>query len=80
MVCRVYELLNAMATQERLAFSLRRIEGMTLPEGAEAMGVSLATFKRRLKKADQAFQRLAAKDPLLRERLQRVQGERGGTP
>ncbi len=72
MVSRVYVVLEAMGTQERLAFSLRRIEGMTLPECAEATGVSLATFKRRLKKADEAFQRLAAKDPLLRERLERV--------
>ncbi len=78
MVASVYTLLDRLPTQERLAFSLRRIEGMTLPEAAEAMGVSLATFKRRLSRADERFHRLGERDPLLSERASR--SERGRSP
>lgn len=52
---RVFDVLQALRPNHRLAFCLRYIEGMTLPEAAEAAGVSLATFKRWLKAADQAF-------------------------
>jgi RNA polymerase sigma-70 factor (ECF subfamily) len=52
---RVYGVLRALRPNHRIAFSLRYIEGMTLPEAAEASGVSLATFKRWLKGSDEAF-------------------------
>jgi RNA polymerase sigma-70 factor (ECF subfamily) len=52
---RVYAVLRRLRPNQRIAFSLRYIEGMTLPEAAEASGVSLATFKRWLKASDQAF-------------------------
>lgn len=51
----VYRLLASMPVDERLAFTLRYIEGMPPPDAAEAMGVSLATFKRRLSRAAQRF-------------------------
>ncbi len=52
---RVYGILRALRPNHRIAFSLRYIEGMTLPEAAEASGVSLATFKRWLSGSDEAF-------------------------
>lgn len=52
---RVFGVLRKLRPNHRIAFSLRYIEGMTLPEAAEASGVSLATFKRWLKASDQAF-------------------------
>ncbi len=52
---RVYAILERLRPNHRLAFSLRYIEDMTLPEAAEVSGVSLATFKRWLKASDRAF-------------------------
>jgi len=52
---RVFAVLRGLHPNDRIAFSLRYIEGLTLPEAAGAAGVSLATFKRRLKKSDNAF-------------------------
>jgi RNA polymerase sigma-70 factor (ECF subfamily) len=61
----VYELLNALPLDERMAFALRIIDGMTLPEAAEACGVSLATFKRRLGRAERSFMAAASLRPAL---------------
>lgn len=52
---RVFAVLQRLRPNHRIAFSLRYIEGMTLPEAAEASGVSLATFKRWLKASNRAF-------------------------
>jgi len=62
---RTYQVLDRMKPDERLAFTLRRIEEMTLPEVAAACGVSLATAKRRIRKATDHFQRLAAAEGLV---------------
>lgn len=55
LLTRVFLVLRKLRPNHRLAFSLRYVEGMTLPEAAEASGVSLATFKRWLKASDRAF-------------------------
>lgn len=62
----VYEVLEEMPVEERIAFVLRRLDQRELTEGAEAMGVSLATFKRRLTRAEQRFSILAGRKPALR--------------
>jgi RNA polymerase sigma-70 factor (ECF subfamily) len=54
---RTYERLERLPAQERIAFVLRRVEGMDLEEIAGAMGVSLATAKRRIAAAQQAIDR-----------------------
>jgi RNA polymerase sigma-70 factor (ECF subfamily) len=59
---RVLELLNS---NERIAFALRYVEGMTLPDGAAAARTSLATFKRRLARAEKRFLALARARPQL---------------
>ncbi len=64
---RTYEVLATLAPDERIAFALRFIDGMSLPEIVEVMGVSIGTVKRRLTRAQERFVRAAERDPLLHE-------------
>jgi RNA polymerase sigma-70 factor (ECF subfamily) len=50
-VARLYAILDQLSAEERTAFVLRYVETMGLAEIAEAMGLSLATVKRRLNRA-----------------------------
>lgn len=54
---RVYACLEGLAPAARLALVLHRIDGLSMPEVAERLGVSLSTAKRRLRLAEE---RLAA--------------------
>ncbi len=51
----VYAILAEMDTEERVALVLHRVEGMSLPDAARAMGLSLATFRRRLARGQGKF-------------------------
>ncbi|MBN1772735.1 MAG: sigma-70 family RNA polymerase sigma factor [Deltaproteobacteria bacterium] len=64
---RTYAVLDRMAADERIPFTLRFLEDMTLPEAAEACRVSLATIKRRLARAERTFVTAAREDPVLRQ-------------
>lgn len=64
---RAYAVLDRLPAVERAAFGLRFIEGMRLEEVADALGVSLATAKRRLVAARERFSQLACGDALLRD-------------
>lgn len=64
-----YRVLAKLPVDERVAFSLRYIEGMELTEVAWASEVSLSTIKRRLKAAEARFSKLAAERPELAELL-----------
>jgi RNA polymerase sigma-70 factor (ECF subfamily) len=66
---RTYAILDALPTDERIAFALRFVDGMELTQIAEIAGVSLATIKRRLGRARELFWDAAGKDPLLREHI-----------
>jgi RNA polymerase sigma-70 factor (ECF subfamily) len=70
-----YEALNRLPADERLAFALRHIDGMELTAVAAACGVSLATIKRRLTRAQRTFVRMAADHDALAPWLER--GELG---
>jgi len=70
-----YELLGKLPADERLAFALRHIDGMELTAVAAACGVSLATIKRRLSRAQATFVSMAAEHAVLAEWLER--GELG---
>jgi RNA polymerase sigma-70 factor (ECF subfamily) len=48
-------ILSNLPTDERIAFSLRRLEGMEIKDVARACGCSLATIKRRLARAEKRF-------------------------
>jgi RNA polymerase sigma-70 factor (ECF subfamily) len=65
----VYRVLDALDTDQRIAFALRFVAGMELTEVAASCGVSLATIKRRLARAQISFASLAEKEPALSEWL-----------
>jgi RNA polymerase sigma-70 factor, ECF subfamily len=54
---KIYAQLERLPAEQRIAFLLRRVEGMELEEIARATGVSLATAKRRIAAAQQAVER-----------------------
>jgi RNA polymerase sigma-70 factor (ECF subfamily) len=66
----VYRVLSSLDTDQRIAFALRFVAGMELTEVASSCGVSLATIKRRLVRAQTNFASLAEKEPALAEWLQ----------
>ena len=61
----VYTALDAIPHQERVMFTLRRLEKMTVPEISSACGVSQATVKRRIASAQKRFEKLAMATPAL---------------
>ena len=63
---RAYVALGRLDVDERIVFTLRYLEQMTVDEAAYACGVSPATVKRRLVRAEQRFSALAREDPVLR--------------
>jgi len=60
-----YDLLTRLPADERIAFTLRHVNGMELAALAEVSGVSLATIKRRLTRARTRFLALARHQPAL---------------
>ncbi|KYF86773.1 hypothetical protein BE17_41885 [Sorangium cellulosum] len=62
---RLYAILDTLSADDRTAFVLRHMEGMSLPEIAEATGVSLATVKRRLSRATERVSSEVGKDTSL---------------
>jgi RNA polymerase sigma-70 factor, ECF subfamily len=73
-VVRFYALLDRLAVKDRSAYVLRFMEGLELGEVASALGVSLATVKRRLDRAASRVKRLVDADPGLQEYLAGLQG------
>lgn len=63
----VYQLLDRLPVDDRVAFALRHLDGRELADVAEACEVSLATIKRRLSRAELKFAALAAQSPTLVE-------------
>jgi RNA polymerase sigma-70 factor (ECF subfamily) len=62
---RFYAILDLLSADDRSAFALRHLEGMQLEEVAEALDISLATAKRRLRRAAELVSRYAQRDPAL---------------
>lgn len=67
----VYAVLDRFPVEERLAFTLRFIEGMELMEVAAATNASLSTAKRRLTRAQARFLTQARRNVLLADWLER---------
>lgn len=65
----VYRVLEGLDTDQRIAFALRFVAGMELTEVAASCGVSLATIKRRLARAQLSFVNAAKREPALAEWL-----------
>lgn len=66
-----YRVLAELSSESQLVFALRHIEGMEVSELAPLCGLSLATAKRRVRDAEEAFVRRARKTAELREWLER---------
>src|SRR6185503_15154017 len=62
---RFYSILDRVNVNDRTAFALRYMEGLELTEVASAMGLSLATTKRRLARVWNRVVLLVERDPLL---------------
>lgn len=60
-----WSILGAMAPEERVALLLHRVEGLSLEDGAKAMGLSLATYRRRLARGQDRFFARARSRPAL---------------
>ena len=67
---RTYAVLDLMDEELRIPFTLRELEAMELAEIAQACDCSVSTVKRRLAQARKTFERLAKKDPILRDWLE----------
>jgi RNA polymerase sigma-70 factor (ECF subfamily) len=73
----MYRVLDSLPAEERLVFTLRFMAELELTEVAASCGVSLATVKRRLSRAETKFHEAAIIDPLLSDRISgRVRGRR----
>lgn len=55
----VYRIFERMPVDERIPFALRMLEGMDLEATAAACGMSVATVRRRLQRAEQRFFKMA---------------------
>jgi RNA polymerase sigma-70 factor, ECF subfamily len=67
--------LDGLPLGERMAFALRRLEGMELKDVAHACGCSLATIKRRLARAEERFLARAQRQPALKNWLAEKTGD-----
>ncbi|WP_394839049.1 sigma-70 family RNA polymerase sigma factor [Pendulispora rubella] len=66
-----YRILARMGVDERIAFTLRFIDGMELTQVAEACDTSVSTIKRRLAAAEKRFLAHARQHPALAEWIRR---------
>jgi RNA polymerase sigma-70 factor (ECF subfamily) len=64
-LARFYAILDRVNPKDRSAFVLRFMEGLELTEVAAALGLSLATTKRRLARVWAKVVLLVERDPLL---------------
>jgi len=62
-----YQVLDRLPQEERVVFLMRYIDGVELVKLADIVGVSLATIKRRLSRAEVRFRSLARRQPGLAE-------------
>jgi len=62
----ICDILQTLPLAERMAFLVRVVEGASLPDGAAACTTSLATFKRRLARAEKIFLHAVRGRPALR--------------
>jgi len=53
----IYTVLEALPTEARIAIVLHRVDGLSIPEAAERMQLSVSTVKRRLRVAEAEIER-----------------------
>jgi RNA polymerase sigma-70 factor, ECF subfamily len=62
----IQQILEQLRPEDRLAVLLYRVDGLTIEDAAEAMGISRSTFKRRLVRGERHLLKLAKRSPTLR--------------
>jgi len=62
LLAEIYRVLDQLPVEERFAWTLRLVEGQSLPEVAQNCGCSLATVKRRVASAQRAISEALADD------------------
>jgi RNA polymerase sigma-70 factor (ECF subfamily) len=79
LLARFYRMLGELKPDDRTAFVLRQVEGLSLQEIAEVTGSSLATVKRRIRRAFDVIDRLGNKYPEFAEYRRQSPLAPGGT-
>ena len=74
------DLISRLPSKERIVFSLRFVEGKTVPEISALCRFSEGTAKRRLNAAIARFERLVANHPDLARWLEQLQERTGSVP
>jgi RNA polymerase sigma-70 factor (ECF subfamily) len=74
LLARFYRLLDRIPTDDRTAYVLRHVEGLQLDEISRATGASLATVKRRVRRAAQEVAVLVKAEPDLAPYFERAGG------
>jgi RNA polymerase sigma-70 factor (ECF subfamily) len=69
---RFYRILDGLGTDDRMVFVLRHVEDMKLEDVATAMGLSLATVKRRLARSQRAIDSAIREAPDLASSLSQL--------
>lgn len=62
----IHEILNVMRPEDKIAVLLYRVDGLTVDDAAQAMGISSSTFKRRLRRGERHLLKLAKRSTTLR--------------
>jgi RNA polymerase sigma-70 factor, ECF subfamily len=65
---RLYHLMSTLSENDRMAYTLRFVEGLELNEIAKSLGVSLSTVRRSIKRASAQLDRLVKHDTPLSSR------------
>jgi RNA polymerase sigma-70 factor, ECF subfamily len=62
----IHEILNLLRPEDKIAVLLYRIDGLTVDDASQAMGISSSTFKRRLRRGERHLLKLAKRSTTLR--------------
>lgn len=62
----IHHILDLMRPEDKIAVLLYRVDGLTVDDAAQAMGISSSTFKRRLRRGERHLLKLANRSSTLR--------------
>lgn len=62
----IHEILNLLRPEDKIAVLLYRVDGLTVDDASEVMGISSSTFKRRLRRGERHLLKLAKRSTTLR--------------
>lgn len=66
---RFYKVMNQLKPEDRMIFIFKHFENFNLEEISQMSGWSLSTTRRKIKRAETAFEKLASRDMFLKSRL-----------